>query len=796
MRKFAPVLLSISFMMQSLSTFAADNAFMRYFNSSTQKNPKNYFSESTESPFGQQCRVSDPTISGALGPLDELSQYFHPPECAYKVSELADPYSKQYCEKVNRCGNIKLKNRGDLSSLESLAQVELNEKLEKVLIKMELVERVKRFAELSGMKDAASKCKGRFVNTLNSNMCNTRFNNVLIDMVDAVADKNKDTPDLAGAKHDYFDFKEANKSSKTNFSQYFQKRVEYGMDAIIKNEDYTNLEAISIILADSSKTIDERKALFNTYLYKKNQENRLDPILSGMNKDSSFDLIHKEFLDKTLGQSGASKEDIKKSLTQYRENLASKMLGDDMVCNREESFQSLCSKGNSIVRGERVPKNIEEARANIIRENKFKNTFLLSTIHKKYFPGVPEDDDYESARMVLEVTRCSIYKFTKDAEKENTDVYYSLKVAPRAIIAKVDKNGNPVDDFDLAPKAKPVSESLAGSSSSTDKSEDEDIEAPKAKVVDDFRPSAQILPQSTIKPASTVSTNDSDEAAKIASQKATEAVIASGSQKEIDQRLSELTKRLEEANAKISKMNDEKVAAAEGAAKTQKIAEETKVIEDLKSQIAELKKKKESTNTQSTAAVTTPFKKPESNNSFNNSFVTSNSSKKSLGENKNTLPIERSLAQSSVGPSRSPSSINSNKQIVLDSYGRKSIEVIIDSNQLEKGVSLNEAILKKITGLNGEPFYIEEGGMLKQIIPILDKNGKVVLDKEGNPTFEKVTKGKTSEKLATKTVREEATPLPAITTQADLQRSQDELLGRSVYQEIQKITNEVLGNEN
>jgi hypothetical protein len=83
--------------------------------------------------------------------------------------------------------------------------------------------------------------------------------------------------------------------------------------------------------------------------------------------------------------------------------------------------------------------------------------------------------------------------------------------------------------------------------------------------------------------------------------------------------------------------------------------------------------------------------------------------------------------------------------------------------------------------------------MLKQIIPILDENGKVVLDKEGNPTYEKVTKGKTTEKLAKKV---EPTPLPAITTQADLQRSQDELLGRSVYQEIQKITSEVLGNEN
>jgi hypothetical protein len=762
---------------------------------------KKHFFEKRSVDVSDQCR-EEPGFPrrDALDPFISLAKFMPPPSCGYKVSDLKNPYSKQYCEKVAKCGNTKLQASAikEYSTFENLALFDLQTILDKALTKMERIERVKRFAELAGMKDIPN-CKARFESNNNSVKCAERFKTALTDIVESVAEVNKDakSDDSQYYYHDYV-YKKRN-TTPNSFNEYFNARVAHTNEFVLKNQDESNLEAISIILSDTATTQEEKEKKYHDFLHSQDIKGRLDPILSFQN-DQLFNIAHKDLLKQVFSQKDISKNDIKEKLIDYRKTRMREILSSPRTCDGRLTYDNLCKRGDLISTGVKVPKNIEEAKENISSENSSPQSqnVLLRAIHKKYFATNPEPD-FESARIILEASRCTSYSFNTSVPKEDIDLYYALKVAPKARIVPVDKDGNAIDDFENAPRAIPVEEntSIASDSSGPSSVTEEDI--PKASVVEDFQPSSQMSTPAAIRPISSISeTLDSDEASRIETQKATDAVITSGSSKEIDKRLSDLTKRLEEANARISQMASEKAKNEATAVKDQKIQEENKVIEELRSQIAELKKKKETDQTQSTAAVITPYKKPESNNNSSDSFggSSTNTNKKAPAENKNFLPTERITSQASVGPSRSPSSINSNKQVVLDSSGKKTIEVIIDSSQLEKGVTLTEAILQKITGLNGESFYIEEGGMLKQIIPILDENGKVVLDKEGKPTYEKVTKGKTSEKLAKKDKKDEVIPLPAITTKADLQRNQDELLGRSVYQEIQKITNEVLGNEN
>lgn len=105
---------------------------------------------------------------------------------------------------------------------------------------------------------------------------------------------------------------------------------------------------------------------------------------------------------------------------------------------------------------------------------------------------------------------------------------------------------------------------------------------------------------------------------------------------------------------------------------------------------------------------------------------------------------------------------------------------------------VTQTISNKIIELNGTPFYIEEGGMVKEIIAVV-KDGKVLLDDKGNPIYEKIVKGKVGDKKFAKAKDKDRTPA-SITDAADLKRDQEEKLkrDRAEYLKLKNLTNGIL----
>lgn len=102
-----------------------------------------------------------------------------------------------------------------------------------------------------------------------------------------------------------------------------------------------------------------------------------------------------------------------------------------------------------------------------------------------------------------------------------------------------------------------------------------------------------------------------------------------------------------------------------------------------------------------------------------------------------------------------------------------------------------ETISAKITEIAGQPFLIEEGGFVKEIIPVI-KDGKIVLDSKGKPIFEKIIKGKVADLKHKNSKRAPA----AISSQAELRKIEEAKVKteseRLKYKNLRELTDEAV----
>jgi hypothetical protein len=102
-----------------------------------------------------------------------------------------------------------------------------------------------------------------------------------------------------------------------------------------------------------------------------------------------------------------------------------------------------------------------------------------------------------------------------------------------------------------------------------------------------------------------------------------------------------------------------------------------------------------------------------------------------------------------------------------------------------------ETISAKITEMAGQPFLIEEGGFVKEIIPVI-KDGKIVLDSKGKPIFEKIIKGKVADLKHKNSKRAPA----AISSQAELRKIEEAKVKteseRLKYKNLRELTDEAV----
>jgi hypothetical protein len=105
-----------------------------------------------------------------------------------------------------------------------------------------------------------------------------------------------------------------------------------------------------------------------------------------------------------------------------------------------------------------------------------------------------------------------------------------------------------------------------------------------------------------------------------------------------------------------------------------------------------------------------------------------------------------------------------------------------------------KTISTRILEMNGLPFYIEEGGVVKEIIAVL-KDGKIVLDEKGNPVFEKIVKGKIGDKKFALQKVNDRKPASVTVDYADMKRIEEERLKKeraAEYLKLKDLSNKAL----
>lgn len=277
-------------------------------------------------------------------------------------------------------------------------------------------------------------------------------------------------------------------------------------------------------------------------------------------------------------------------------------------------------------------------------------------------------------------------------------------------------------------------------------------------------------------------------------------------------KISELTRRLNASEENLEKIKAEKEAAETEKEHQRKIEEENKTIAELKSQINTFKESKiessaiveKSTKVESEtdkgpatslggvkpAQTEVETQSAESNRPAAAAAAVARSQGTASGFNGSSAGVANeasSGAISRLGASGSASnSVDSKSNLVLTK---------MDGLTSEKA---SEKIFEKIYELEGVPFFIEVGGVVKEIVPKL-VNDRVVKDELGNPIYATIVVGKAgTAAVQQKKSKALAKRAPAsISTPADLRADQEEKLKYEhvQYLKLKQLTNGILNKK-
>ena len=762
--------------------------------------------------------------------------------CMGSRYSLGPRFTSTSCQKLVSCRQS-IENGG--AEVEKATKV-LNEIIARDYIKnsivmngddMERLEVLTKFAQKKYDKNLGAQCLSRFQSEGNSK-CD-------LDLVEnAFEERQKNCSFGIGCYSNtnielnldnYEKFKKDNPSKYGKFTkEYFKYRTEKTVD-LKMDEDEKRVKSLASLAgsAEYKKAKNDQKINLIINTIGKDLHGRLkDPIIgyefgndnpsNPKNADKFKELI------KLMDSKGTSKDiekDFSASFDNYRKKRAEAILGGANICSKTNTLLQICSDATKIAKGEKVRKDSQviEHLTSMTTEKGIDFIHLKDILGTKF-----DEEDYDN---LLNAKRCVAFGYVDEWGNALSQQDTSSSVAstvtggegrtPSESRGEREPEVGPVGDSAPSKKGESASDASGKISSNSpvdskgealpldSQSSSEDLGQDSAKDLA-HAPQAQV-PSAFNDMFSNTSNFDSfGPKAKVKADevvdKVEDAPVNTGTTASQDRMNEYLMKKLAAAEENLEKLKADAEEAEEDRAKQKKVDEEAALIKDLKGQISDLKTQSAKNNEKRVAEAAAQASEQSRAASVNNSH--SYNSGSSVITTRGDAPAAKAQAaesyeaKASAASAPQSSSSRSGSSAILSStsnsdgsrtttLGSGLVVTTVDGMTTEKA---QQTISNRILELNGIPFYIEEGGMVKEIIAVV-KDGKVLLDENGQPIFEKIVKGKVGDKKFAAKVKDKKDRAPAaITDAADLKRDQEEKLKRerAEYLKLKNLTNGAL----
>lgn len=758
--------------------------------------------------------------------------------CSALSTDLSDNrYSETNCSLLVACSKVKMnKDRQSLMTSQTLPKLVAEDyvglKLDRDILHMEKMENLRKFAEEKFGKDFSPSCKPIFnhrpkesATICNASVMDSGFIRMQTDC--SIIKRNcyekngKDSPKNFSAFLKNFKPSD-NEGSAVN--SYFTERTSATVKATLGNDEAL-LEKIDEIISSTGSSDAKMDRIFN-HLVELESQDKLDPVFNfsteslSSSREKYKNSSHYSFFEGLI-KSKSNGARIKAALENYRKDTAKAIL--DKSCANAPSFNDICQDATDVLMTRKVHLWDRDHAARAIREDVEGDRY---EILKSLYPnGIQSLKDYS---IIMEAQRCKAFSFVKTKkERESADpmknyfggsigLYSPYVKPPQAADLWEDEHDGfgPLYNFSLLNNRRPLFDSLteleksqpAVDTAKFDKYEFAPIKPNEASVETfkkpDGKSAIETMSESFRNSGSGLSipvTNSADNFGTSFNNNFSQFNVEKNSsdkndvKPDVDQsaslnnnltgKIDELSKRLVSSEENLARIKSQRATDEEELLKKQKLDEENKTIADLRAQINTLKA--EALKKPVPAAVSVESMKAPSpvnavstaarvESSVQNSEIKDKNSAESIAKAPRAVAPSAPSGSAPVSPSGNGggiSSVDSRNGLILTK---------VDGLSSEK---VAERIYEKITELKGAPFYIEEGGVLTEIIPEV-VNNSVVKDKFGKPVFRR-----------TKVVAAKSTDKPvvnrapaSITTKSELLQNEEKQRERTRYLNLKEIT--------
>lgn len=574
-----------------------------------------------------------------------------------------------------------------------------------------------------------------------------------------------------------------------------------GKSAIQEDSGYIDNLSTFVTSDEFKKADSDKKAVMFLEHLKKGLI--IDPVL-GFELDSDALSVDKEKLLKLKQFVGMyenkkiTKESFAKDFENYRKEHAQAILSGSGSCSDILSINKICKETTALSTGGVVgkhPTSIEKL-SSVAIDSRASIAKIKSSLDGKF------DEKYFDS--LLNAQRCIAFDLVNQNQVNSNGTFFI-----RPIGTMRDVRDDTKDDLEFIPRATPARSSSLSSGWADEKS---GPSSGAAAVKEGMYASDEA---SSSKPLAPIASVDQSYQNNFANSYADSFRQTPASEKEKtpetsiapvipanasnDEKVNDLMKRLAAAEDKVEKMKASNEEAENARVKQKKIDEEDALVKDLKNQITELKNTKKATVKPAVAEAQNIDSSRSSSSNNNFSIAPSNrvdSSSKVIPISDNYASVRNESGSTGATGSvatRSASQV-ANTGVALTANtstdkGATAAVLTVDGMSSEKA---SETIFNRIIELKGVPFYIEESGMMKEIVPVM-KDGKIVLDEKGNPVFEKIVKGRAGDKKFAKIKDKKRAPA-SITNVADLKRDEEDKLKveRVEYMKLKELTKGIL----